>query len=490
MNVRRGDLRDVYAENGRAAVFVGDQVIVLSEIASAILDIVPGDGAVSLDEITRAVVAEFGAPDAPLDAQDLTRRHVLDLVAHHVLTDDAATLDEPFTPESVAALRDALRHVVMGEHGPWQLPDRVTGAQFAAAAERHRVVPSVCRALAVLSVPQATAATLAAATLQETATVRRLSDELAEIVTALESAGVRVLAFKGLALAAQAHHDVSSRGTGDHDLLVAPSDVEHAHRVLVSSGWVPATGYPSPGGSWAWRRLVRDYYELSLERDGGSAIDLHWHLGPVRNAFPSFDVLWSRRASVSIGGGEIPTLSAYDALAHSATHSAKDHWRWLRGLLDVRLLMSDSSVWESADRPLRHDQLLTLGLAARLFGVPAGAPPVVHEAVRMAAGVWDTAVARQAGPSHVDIDTRVPGVGLYRALIALGRAGADTGDLRRQLSLSLVPLTTTADRQATSAWVAVPRVTAHRAAEVTRLWRDAIERCDRAWITSRDSAVQ
>jgi hypothetical protein len=239
---------------------------------------------------------------------------------------------------------------------------------------------------------------------------------------------------------------------------------------------VPGAGFPRPGGSWAWRRLVRDYYELSLERDGGSAIDLHWHLGPVRNAFPDFDAMWSRRASVSIGGRAVSTLSAYDALAHSASHSAKDHWRWLRGLLDVRLLMADPTTWRAADRPLRHDQLLTVGLAARMLGVPAGAPPVVHEAVRMAAGAWDTAIARQAGPSHVDIHTRVPGTGLYRALLALSRAGADTGDLRRQLSTSLLPLTTTADRGASSAWVAVPRVMLSRSAEVSQLWKAALKR--------------
>lgn len=475
MNVGRGDLRDVYIEADRAAVFVEDQVMVLSEIATTILTSVPVSGTVALGAITQAVVERFGAPESPLSAQDLTRQHVLDLVAHGVLTDDTAVEDAQFTPESVAALRSALRHVVMAKSGSWQLPDGVTGAQFVAAAERHRVVPSLCAARATLSVPPTTAAALAAMTLQETATVQQLGAELAQIVSALESANVRVLAFKGLALAAQAHHDVSARGTGDHDLLVSPSDVERAHQVLSSNGWVPAVGFPRSGESWAWRRLVRDYYELSLE-GRVSTIDLHWHLGPVRNAFPSFDVLWSRRVTVSISGRDVPTFSPYDALAHSATHTAKDHWRWLRGLLDVRLLTADPSVWDSADRPLRQDQLLSVGLAARTFGMPRGAPPVVHEALQLAAGSWDIAVERQSTASHVDTATRVPGTGLFRALIALRRAGGSASDVRRQLSLSLMPVTTTADMRASSPWVTVPRVLSCRAIEVFSLWQHAIRR--------------
>ena len=35
-----------------------------------------------------------------------------------------------------------------------------------------------------------------------------------------------------------------------------------------------------------------------------------------------------------------PPCRAYDALAHSAGHAAKDRWRWLRSLLDVHVLAS------------------------------------------------------------------------------------------------------------------------------------------------------
>ncbi|WP_159081519.1 nucleotidyltransferase domain-containing protein [Nocardioides sediminis] len=447
----------------------------LSEIATRILTSVPTGGSTDLDAITRHVVADFGSPEPPLDARDLTMQHVLDLVAHGVLADDSPVESEPFTDASVSALRDALHHVISGNRSVWRLPPEVSGQQFVAAADRHRVSPTVAAALPVLDLPAASAARLTAKALQETATVEKLAVELAEIVTALEQSGVRVLVFKGLALAVQAHHDVAARGTGDHDLLVPPDDLERACAVLAAQGWVAAGGFSRPGDSWAWRRLVRDYYELPLVGGIGS-IDLHWHLGPVRHAFPDFDVLWSRRATVSVGWHDVSTLAPYDALAHSATHTAKDHWRWLRGLLDVRLLMDDPLVWRSADRPLRQDQLLSVGLAERIFGSPAGAPPIIHEAAHIAGEVWNHAVERQHGPSHVNVATRVPGAGLYGALVALRRAGAEADDLLRQLSLSLLPLDAAAGLDTPSAWQAVPRVLAHRSAEIMRLSSSAARR--------------
>ena len=53
------------------------------------------------------------------------------------------------------------------------------------------------------------------------ASVEVLVGELVHALDALDRAGVRALAFKGLALAAQAYGDAAARGAGDLDLLVA-----------------------------------------------------------------------------------------------------------------------------------------------------------------------------------------------------------------------------------------------------------------------------
>ncbi len=86
--------------------------------------------------------------------------------------------------------------------------------------------------------------------------------------------------------------------------------------------------------------------------------------------------LGATRRDRPVDGHPTPTLSAYDALAHSAGHAAKDRWRWLRSLLDVHVLHRSAATRGSrADRPLRGDQLLSVGLAVRAFGTPPGMPP-------------------------------------------------------------------------------------------------------------------
>ena len=59
---QRAPVRDEWDEDARRAIFVNDQVIVVSELAAAILDRLPADA----DEIGEHLVTEFGAPPGDL----------------------------------------------------------------------------------------------------------------------------------------------------------------------------------------------------------------------------------------------------------------------------------------------------------------------------------------------------------------------------------------------------------------------------------------
>ncbi|KRF35045.1 hypothetical protein ASG94_13005 [Nocardioides sp. Soil805] len=449
-------------EDGTSTVLVDGQVIALSEVAAAILEATPLDGAVSLEQLTDAVVASVGRPPAPLEALDVVQHQVHDLVAHRLLVTDEATAGAPVTAASVAALRSCLRHVMSPSPDRWSLPDGVSGTQLLAASERHRVTPTLARSSDRLALPAASAAGLAAVDRQQSATVDLLAHDLARVLDRLDHAGIRCICFKGLPLAVQAHGDVAARGTGDLDLLVPPADLERAHRVLVAAGWSPAGGYPSPGSSWAWRHFVRTNNELALVSPT-SMVDLHWHLGPARSAFPDFDTLWARRAWVDVLGREVPTLSPYDALAHSASHAAKDGWHWMRGIVDVHRLIADPRTWDGVDRPLHQDQLLTVGLAVRMLGMPRHAPPVLAEAAEQAARVWDATMRRQATGAATHQPTRVPGLALVRGVRALRWAGASRADLWHHLSHSALPEWLTYQEASPHAAVVVPRVLGRRA---------------------------
>ena len=159
----------------------------------------------------------------------------------------------------------------------------------------------------------------------------------------------------------------------------------------------------------------------------------------MRTTFPPFEELWSRRVVVEVAGRPVETLSAYDALVHSAGHSSRDHWRWLRGIADVHRLMSAPQTWELADRPLQADQLLTIGLAGRLLGVPQCAPTIVHSAVAVSGPMETEALRNQSGVARLSHRDQAPGANLSRALRATHRAKPATSDYVRTAMRWITP---------------------------------------------------
>ncbi|WP_107766533.1 nucleotidyltransferase family protein [Nocardioides terrigena] len=460
MRVRRGDVRDAVYEDGRAAVYVDDQVIVLSEMATVILDTVQDNGTARLDDITQVVLDEFGPPPRPGDAAEMTRNQVLDLIAHGVLVDDDPIVATAPTQRSTEALKDALRHLRSSDHTRWQIPEDVTPGEFLASGRQHHVTSLVAHHIDRLVLPSDLESALRMTTTRTDASVRLLAGELGRALDALDRAGVRALAIKGLALSAQAYGDSTVRGAGDLDLVVPPADVATAHKALVEAGWRHDPAHPIPGSSWAWRHALRTGYELTLESDT-SVVDLHWHLSPMKSTCPSFDDLWKRREVLNLGHREVSTLSRYDALAHSAAHSAKDEWRWMRSLVDVHALASDSRTWH-ADRPLRHDELVTLGLSVLALGRPDCAPPVVDHAVRLAQPYWDDSTALHLHTLQTHVSPATPGTTLIRTLRGSWRSRSAITEVPRVLSRSLLPTWLTVDEPSTTVLVAAPRVMARR----------------------------
>lgn len=347
MDVRRGE-GHLTTEAGQAVAILGAQRLVLSDLALSILESVPAQGTTSLSELATSVEAEFGAPEPPHTSQALTEAHVHDLAAHGLLVIDggqAPGSSAGSSASAVAAVRNAVAAVMAGSPG-WSLPTDVSAGSFVAAAERHRVVPQLSRQVALLDLPLAARAGLAARTAHLTRSNEDALRDLRDALQVLRAADIRVLVVKGVALAAQAWGDESARGYGDLDLLVPPAELGRTHALLAETGWRASRGFPVPGPTWAWRQHERSDNEVPLQR-GETMIDLHWHLGPSRSLHPGFDELWTRRSSVLVSGTEVATLGLYDALAHSAGHTAKDHWEHLRGLADVWQLLRRPETWST-----------------------------------------------------------------------------------------------------------------------------------------------
>ncbi|MBD3923457.1 nucleotidyltransferase family protein [Nocardioides cavernae] len=488
MIVRRGALTDHYVEDERSVVMVDESVLGLSPVATAILEAVPEGVDVGLPAVTKHVVATFGPPAGTESAEALTEQQIWDLVAHRVLVvvegdDHPAREASPHGTErrpgpvgddpegAVTALRDALRHLRSDDNGRWAAPDSLTPRGLVVAARQHHVVPYLAANLDRLDIPGQARSELEAAAGRQHAGAVMLAADLALAIETLREANVRALAFKGVTLAAQAYGDFRTRGTGDLDLLVAPQDLARAHLALTKSGWHPASGYPAPGPSWAWRHFGRTGNELTF-LGTHSDIDLHWHLVPTRGTFPDFDTLWSRRAAAVVAGHPTPTLSPYDALAHSAGHAAKDGWRWLRSLLDVHHLASQPSTWSSVDRPLRGDQMLSLGLAVRMFGPTNSSPADLEKAcVMLTNRVWDSVMRQQVATGEAHRAFRVAGPAFVHNLRGLVRTGAPIRETARLISRSVFPVWHTSEELSPHAVVAAPRALARRASEVAHRLR-------------------
>lgn len=418
------------------------QTLQLSEVGHFICQFVPSDRAVELADLSTELVRVFGvpSPDDPTGIQATTNA-VHELLAHGVLEiPEEANRQPPVTwaVEGLSQLQRALESIVQNTVGTFSL-DPSLRAVWLEAAARHRVLPMLHLFRDSLSLDDLTRAHLLAHARNNWSNVAQLEDQITTALDALAASGVRVLVFKGLALAKLAYGDASARGFGDIDLLVAPGEVGRAHLALREAGWAPHPAFPTPENQWAWRHMLNVIHEMPLYRPP-SGIDLHWSLVPSRTTFPAFDDLWDNRVSVEIAGRRVDTLSPFDSLAHSASHSSKDEWRTIRALVDVHRLASRGDTWIGARRPLRRDQLITLGLATILFGSPPGAPPVVVQRAVHLARPYEEIARTNHGGAERRPGSWYPGKNLIRHLRISFRARASLTDVLRHLYGTVVPV--------------------------------------------------
>lgn len=80
MRVRRAAFLDEYVEGGESAVLVEDQMFVLSELATTILEAV-GDGTVDVGQVAAVLGQAFGSPPDGVDLVEATTAAVQELAA-------------------------------------------------------------------------------------------------------------------------------------------------------------------------------------------------------------------------------------------------------------------------------------------------------------------------------------------------------------------------------------------------------------------------
>lgn len=218
---------------------------------------------------------------------------------------------------------------------------------------------------------------------------------LREILTCAAQHEVRMLCFKGPALALTAYGNLTQRGAGDLDLFVDSSDLETSISLLSGLGFVPEETLRG--------RNYRDFhFHIPMRRDDGVEVELHWAISRRSTLVPfSMEQLWSRRGQIRLENDTFAALSAEDHLLILCVHGARHLWERIIWVLDLDVLIrsTGSFDWDglfAESHRLGCHRMLLLGLllVRQLFATPLPA--------RILQGCYRDPVAIRAAQRVVD----------------------------------------------------------------------------------------
>jgi hypothetical protein len=297
-----------------------------------------------------------------------------------------------------------------------------------ALAQHHRLVPIVSHNLhAALAAapanglgpePQNPARQSVLAQLRDLAAANAIESlrslaELRRIVHELQSHAIPARVLKGLPLAQSTFGDLSLRAAGDIDLLIDPSSILPADRILRDFGYrgLFQLDRLSPRRLAFYRAHWKDV--AYIHPTTGFEIDLHWRC--FRNSRMSGNALCATpaHATVSFGSFQVRTLPPSEDLLYLCVHGAFDGWLFLKSLVDVAALL----------RPMPASDLATLADLSATYGVLPELSAAVILVRRYLAPEIDTRGARLLPASDPTVAhiLRYAALGLERGDFLAGR---------------------------------------------------------------------
>ncbi|MFZ4510394.1 MAG: nucleotidyltransferase family protein [Candidatus Nanopelagicales bacterium] len=269
---------------------------------------------------------------------------------------------------------------------------------FITAVTRHRVSSTIAPVGKLIGLTPGSQDQLDSMLSHDILGSMRLQSVAAAITDVLTRAGVRSLAYKGVALAAQTTGDPASRGFGDVDILVSPSDFIAAHNALIGAGARLMPGYVPDPHSHLWPTAQRIGNEAPY-RWRGVDLDMHWRFDRLPQiANIEFDALWGRRAYVTLAGQQVATLGELDALMVTCVHGTKEQWRQWRWVVDAvrQMRVVPEEDWNAVreySRATGCEEGLAVAVALANKMVPGSSPFAAGtRANRLADHAWNQAV--------------------------------------------------------------------------------------------------
>jgi len=214
--------------------------------------------------------------------------------------------------------------------------------------------------------------------------------------------GMRVIVYKGGAIAARYYDRPWTRAMTDVDVLISRADERPLHALLARHGFTPLV---TPAGrAWSVKASHERTFAPPPTMAGARLVDVHTAPAqPARYRFPVADML-DRAEPGTLFEAPVHFLPAADELLVMAANQAHDHYRFgLLRYLDAWLLTERASVdWDGLIATARRAGVasaawLTLTNAQRIAG--AAPPPSVLARLRpsLARHVWLRAAFELSG---------------------------------------------------------------------------------------------
>ena len=215
--------------------------------------------------------------------------------------------------------------------------------------------------------PSAIRGELARFALEETAREMLRREELAGVLDALATRGVRALLLKGTALAYTVYDTPIARPRVDTDLLI-----DRRHQAIVRAA-LEERGYVAP----PYCADVFSQFEMTKTDEFGMVhvLDTHWKIStqPVFADVLTYEELWPRAVPVGALGAAAVALCAVDALLLACMHPVMHHRN------DVRLLwVYDIHLLAAGLTPTELDEFARLAQAKKIAEICAHGLRLAH----------------------------------------------------------------------------------------------------------------
>lgn len=202
----------------------------------------------------------------------------------------------------------------------------------------------------------------------------RLTTELIQVLSCLESHGIIAVPYKGPLLAAAAYGDIALRQFVDLDILVNRKDLRQARDLLVARGYRLRYSFTEKQE----RMHLKNAVEFTFEHPQRTMLDVHFRFAAdYLGGGPDPGEVLARRVPVQILGKTVYSLHPEDNLLMLCQHGTFHAWSKLGGVNDVAHVLQSQASWDwsgllqrAGKCGLRRQFLLGVSLAQALMGAP------------------------------------------------------------------------------------------------------------------------